>query len=317
MIGVPTSFGIALFLLNGLSYDTCAIVVSFIKPPRHAAATRSRSVSKQACVSSSSMSTTQRTARLRAGNAPPVTPASRVETMNGKPGSTKGPTASVVSAIALPPVAAADAARRFVARVAATARAHTASAPATGRRARANNPRSTTDDGHGFRRAPRLPALAILARQPPIDLGCVGDLHLRAVVEDLPRLAGAQRDDAEQHRLRQLRRILERRAGGAFALARIAPVFLVRHSDAGEGLRDFLRLGGERLGIDLRVVAVRLVRQVALVADEDAAASLTRKRDVRREHGEKATIVPREAHRRLVAARGELVAREHRERIRA
>src|SRR6185369_2526038 len=236
-IGVPTSCGIALFLLNGLSYDTCAIVVSFMKPPRHAAATRSRSVSKQACVSSSSMSTTQRTARLRAGKAPPVCAASSVETMNGKPGSTKGPTASVVSGRDR---ASATAARSFVTLVVAAASAHMASAPASGRRARAIKRRSATDDGHGLRRAPGLPALAILARQPPIDLGCVGDLHLGAVVEDLPRLAGAQRDDAEQHRLRQLRRILERRAGGAFALAGIAPVLLVRHGDAREGLRDLL-----------------------------------------------------------------------------
>src|SRR4051812_34967516 len=234
-IGVPTSRGIALFLLNGLSYDTCAIVVSFMKPPRHAAATRSRSVSKQAWVSSSSMSTTQRTARLWAGKAPPGTPASSVETMNGNPGSTKGPTASVVS-VATGRVSVRTAPKPVV-HDAATASAAPARAPASERRI---NRRSTTDDGHGLRRAPRLPALAILTRQPPIDLGCVGDLHLRAVVENLPRLAGAERNDAEQHRLRQLRRILERRAGRAFALARVAPVLLVRHRDAREGLRHFL-----------------------------------------------------------------------------
>src|SRR3982751_346673 len=255
----------ALFLLNGLSYDTCAMVVSFMNPPRHTAATRSRSVSKQACVSLSSMSTTQRTARLRAGNAPPAVPASSVETMNGKPGSTKLPTSSVVSMATGP--TSVPAARRLVVHDAATASAAPARAPASGRRNRQIRRRSTTDDRHGLRCVPRLPALAILARQPPVHLGRIGDLHLRAIVENFPRLTGAQRHDAEQHRLGQLGRVLERRACGAFALARVRPVRLVRRGDAGEGLRHFLRLGGERLRIDLWVVAVRLVGEIALVAD--------------------------------------------------
>src|SRR5215207_5652529 len=252
------------------------------------------------------MSTTQRTARFRCGNAAPSFPASSVVTTNGKPGSTKLPTLS--SWAVASPV-------RQSAATAPTARAAPQRAPLTVRRMLPITRSSPAHHRNDLRRAPWLPTLTVLAREPAIRLGHVGHLHLRAVVEDLLRLAGAQRDDAEEHRLGELRRVVEGRAGLSFALARVGPIGLVRRRHALEGLRHLLRLGGERLGVDLRVVAVRLVRHEALVADEDATAAFTRERDVLRQDGEEPAVVPDEAHGGLITARGELVARQHRERI--
>src|SRR5215213_5516825 len=211
------------------------------------------------------MSTTQRTARFRCGNAAPSFPASSVVTTNGKPGSTKLPTLS--SCAVASPI-------RHSAATAPTARAAPQRAPLTLRRMLPITRSSPAHHGNGLRRTPRLPALTVLAREPAIRLGHVGDLHLRAVVEDLLRLAGTQRDDAEEHRLGELGRVLELRAGLSFALARVRPVGLVRRRHALEGLRHLLRLGGERLRIHLWVVAVGLVGEKSLLAHEHAAATV-------------------------------------------
>src|SRR5215208_4427299 len=163
------------------------------------------------------MSTTQRTTRFRCGNAAPSFPASSVVTKNGKFGSTKGPTRSCCSR-AVP--------GRDSAMTAPTARAAPQRAPLSERRTRIVTRGSPAHHRHGLRGAPRLPALTILAREPAIRLRHVRHLHLGAVVEDLLRLTRAQCDDAEEHRLGELCRILEWRAHRALALARVGPVGL-------------------------------------------------------------------------------------------
>src|SRR5215207_552237 len=147
------------------------------------------------------MSTTQRTARFRCGNAGPSLPASRVVTTNGKPDSTKLPGGSSCG-VALP--------IRHSAATAPIARAAPQRAPLSECRMRTFTRRLSAHHGYDLRCAPRLPPLTVFAREILVDLGRVGDLHLRAVVQDLARLAGTQRDDAEQHRLGELRRVVER-----------------------------------------------------------------------------------------------------------
>src|SRR4051812_10793978 len=98
--------------------------------------------------------------------------------MKGKPGSTKGAKGS--SHAALPTFHAV-----------ATASTAPQRAPASVRLIVRFTNRSATDPRHGLRRAPRLPSLPILARQPPVGFRHVGHLHLRTVIQDLLRLAGA------------------------------------------------------------------------------------------------------------------------------
>src|SRR5688572_11127871 len=161
------------------------------------------------------MSTTQRTARFRCGNGASSFPASSVVTKYGKSRSTKSPNG--LSCMLAPP-------GRHNAATAPSARAAPQRAPLSERLTPLPTTASPSHHGHDLGCAPRQPALPLLAREPAIRLGHVGDLHLRAVVEDLLRLAGAQGDDAEQHRLGELGRVVERRARGAFALAGVGPV---------------------------------------------------------------------------------------------
>src|SRR5215203_3001037 len=146
------------------------------------------------------MTTTHRTARLRCGKAAPSFPASSVVTTNGKPGSTNGPTRSCCSR-AVP--------GRDSAMTAPSARAAPQRAPLSERLIDQITRRSSAHHGHGLRRAPWLPALTVLAREPAVRLGHVGHLHLRTIVEDLLRLARAERDDTEEHRLGELGRVVE------------------------------------------------------------------------------------------------------------
>ena len=54
------------------------------------------------------------------------------------------------------------------------------------------------------------PAVAVHAREELVCVGRAGELALRAVVVELAALSCAERRHTQQHRLRELRRVLER-----------------------------------------------------------------------------------------------------------
>src|SRR5437763_572111 len=68
---------------------------------------------------------------------------------------------------------------------------------------------ATLDGGRRLAAAPRLPPRSIFPRQPLVDVRKIRDFHRPSVIENLLRLARTQRHDAEQHRFRETRRVVE------------------------------------------------------------------------------------------------------------
>ena len=252
-----------------------------MKPPRHAAATRSRSVSKQACVSLSSISTTQRTARLRCGER--AAELARVERGDDEREARLDEAADGERGII--------ATRRPRARSAKfrrPRRRHRQHGATRGRRP-AGDVASSRSPAINHRRRARSPTRSTAASPGDTRASATGSTSGALVTcifapsyrifRDWPARSATMPSSIVSVSF-------DAYSNGELAvpspLHAFAPVRLVRRRDAREGLRHLLRLGGERLGIDLRVVAVRLVREVALVADEDAAAALARERDVGR-----------------------------------
>src|SRR5688500_6929065 len=92
-----------------------------------------------------------------------------------------------------------------------------------------------------------------------------------------------------------------------FAFAGLRPVHLMSCVHAWERLRHVLRFGRQRCREDLRFIAVGLVGEVSLLADENRATTIAGwSRNVSKQHGRKPAVVPEHRDRRLVAARGEL-----------
>src|SRR5215510_1463336 len=123
------------------------------------------------------------------------------------------------------------------------------------------------------------PALAVFAVEVLVGLFHVRDLALLAVVANRYALPRFQRHDSEQHRLGEPRRVFERRARLGLALAGFGPVLAVQwilviiSPDALVFLWDLRRRLHQRFREEARVLAVSLVHQDSLLADDDDAAA--------------------------------------------
>src|SRR4029077_20487916 len=69
-----------------------------------------------------------------------------------------------------------------------------------------------------------VPSVAIFARQVLIGVREIRDQAAFTVVQDLAALAGAQRDQPQQHGFGKLRRVFDRRTGLGFAANGFEPV---------------------------------------------------------------------------------------------
>src|SRR4051812_6685391 len=141
----------------------------------------------------------------------------------------------------------------------------------------------------------------------------IRDAHVPGVILNL--LPGPQRDDAEEHHLGELRRVLDRAGDLRLALRGLSPVHLVvLVADAGQLLRRLADRVVQRFRQQARILAVGVVHQLALAADENRAAGRVERffADLDRLRRQQTAVVPGELDRRLAAARRELVHRHRR-----
>src|SRR5688572_4599058 len=118
------------------------------------------------------------------------------------------------------------------------------------------------------RRSSERPARAEARLDKVLRLVGPGGAEVRAVPVDLR--AGAERDDAEEHELRERAAVLEAGARGRAALRRIDPGAVVR-LHPGQGLRGLLVLLHAGFGEKARALAPAAAEELPLLADEEDA----------------------------------------------